>query len=205
MRLAIFGATGRTGRVAVTQALEAGHQVTAFVRSPEGLTVRHRDLDTLVMPTLDSEVLRSGLAGVDAVVSTLVGSVRNGSPARTWTAAALGAMEENGVRRVLVTSAAPIGEQGPRKSLPYRIVGWIFRDAHRDLAEMETVVRSSPLDWTVVRPPRLTNGPRTGRYRLAMGENVASGFSVSRADLAEALLRLVDDPDASKQCVGIAY
>lgn len=205
MRLAIFGATGRTGRVAVTQALEAGHQVTAFVRSPEGLSVRHRDLKTVVMPILDAEVLRSGLTGVDAVVSTLVGSVRNGSPARTWTVGALRAMSENGVRRVLVTSAAPIGAAGRRKPLSYRIVGWVFQDAHRDLAEMEAVIRASSLDWTVVRPPRLTNGPRTGRYRLAMGENVASGFSISRADLADTLLRLVDDPDAVKQCVGVAY
>lgn len=205
MHLAIFGATGRTGRLTVTQALEQGHQVTAFVRSAESLPLQHPELETAVMPVLDPGLLRSRLAEADAVLSALGGSVRHGSPARVWTAEIIEAMNDNGVRRLLVTSAAPIGVSPSRRPLAYKILSWVLRDVYEDLAGMENAVMDSSLDWTVVRPPRLTNGPRTGRYRTAVGENVASGYSVSRADLADALLTLAENPDTSKWCVGVAY
>jgi putative NADH-flavin reductase len=153
----------------------------------------------------DPEALSAGMKGADAVVSVLNGSTRAGSPAATWTRAALSAMAECGIRRLVVTSAAPVPLRGGPAPLAYRLVGWVFRDAHRDLAAMEDIVRRSDADWTIVRPPRLTNGSRTGRYRLETGGNVPRGFSLSRADLAGAVLGLIDEPAAARRGVGVAY
>lgn len=203
--MALFGATGRTGRVLVAQALDRGHQVTALVRSLDRLPIDHPALTKVQMREPDPQALSVDLKGADAVVSVLNGSVRAGSPAATWTRAALTAMTECGIRRLVVTSAAPIPLRGGPAPLPYRLVGSIFRDSHRDLAAMESVVHSSGADWTIVRPPRLTNGPRTGRYRREVGGNVPRGLSISRADLAGAILRLIDDPAVVRQGVGVAY
>ncbi|XVQ14170.1 NAD(P)-dependent oxidoreductase [Spirillospora sp. CA-255316] len=205
MRLAVFGGTGRTGRLLVAQALDDGHRVAAFVRSPDRLRIAHPDLTKVRMGEPDPAALSAGMKGADAVVSVLNGSTRAGSPAATWTRAALAAMRECGVRRLVVTSAAPVPLRGGPAPLAYRLVGWIFRDAHRDLAAMEDIVRRSDADWTIVRPPRLTDGPRTGRYRLETGGNVPRGFSISRADLAEAVLGLIGEPAAAGRGVGVAY
>ena len=80
----------------------------------------------------------------------------------------------------------------------------ILRRHYADLATMEDAVRDSGLDWTIVRPPRLTDKPLTGRYRTAYGENLRRGLTVSRADVAQLMLRVLDQPAAVKQTVGIA-
>jgi uncharacterized protein YbjT (DUF2867 family) len=80
-----------------------------------------------------------------------------------------------------------------------------FRRPYADLALMEDLVRDSGLDWTIVRPPRLTDGPLTGRYRTAYGRNLHRGVRIARADVAHLMLAVLDRADAVKQTVGIAY
>jgi putative NADH-flavin reductase len=75
---------------------------------------------------------------------------------------------------------------------------------YADLAVMEDVLRASDLDWTVIRPPRLTNRPPTGKYRIAYGESVRGGLGISRADVAHLMLDVLDRPETIKQTVGIA-
>jgi putative NADH-flavin reductase len=79
-----------------------------------------------------------------------------------------------------------------------------FREHYVDLGITEDLVRDSGLDWTIVRPPRLTDGRLTGTYRTAMGRNVRGGFSVSRADVAHLMLRVIDDPESIKETIGVA-
>ncbi|GAB3483304.1 NAD(P)-dependent oxidoreductase [Nocardiopsis coralliicola] len=205
MWLSIFGATGRTGRLLVARALQEGHHVTAFVRSPQRLPLDHPRLVKATLGDTAASSLASGMKGSDAVLSVLDGSIRDGRPATVWTRAALAAMEECGIERIVVTSAAPVGARGGRSPLLYRLVGWVFRDSHRDLATMEDAIAGSSAAWTIVRPPRLTNGPATGTYRVAIGSGVPRGWSLSRADLASAVLRFADDPAAVRRGVGIAY
>jgi putative NADH-flavin reductase len=69
---------------------------------------------------------------------------------------------------------------------------------------MEDILRDSGLDWTVVRPPRLTDKPLTGSYRTAYGQNLRGGFLVSRADVAQLMLRVLEQPQTIKQAIGIA-
>ncbi len=80
-----------------------------------------------------------------------------------------------------------------------------LRKHFADLALTEDILRDSGLDWTVVRPPRLTNGPLTGTYRTAYGQNVRGGIFVSRADVAHLMLRALEQPETIKQTIGIAY
>ena len=80
----------------------------------------------------------------------------------------------------------------------------MFREHYADLALMEDILRENGLDWTVVRPPRLTDRPLTGRYRTAYGRNLRRGVVVSRADVAQLMLRVLDQPQAIKQAIGIA-
>lgn len=91
------------------------------------------------------------------------------------------------------------------RRLVHPILYRFFGEGYADMARMEQVLRRSEADWTVVRPPRLTNGPATGRYRTAVNRHLARGRTISRADLATAMLQLLDDPDAVRATVGIAY
>jgi uncharacterized protein YbjT (DUF2867 family) len=79
-----------------------------------------------------------------------------------------------------------------------------FREHYADLALMEDILRDSGLDWTVLRPPRLTDKPQTGTYRTAYGQNLRGGWFVSRADVAHHMLRVLEQPETIKQVVGIA-
>jgi hypothetical protein len=120
------------------------------------------------------------------------------------------AIDDTLAARLVVVSAAPVSDDLKGTTLPYRRLArpllWaLFRSAYADGARMEEEVAGSGLDWTILRPPRLTDKPRTGRYRLAVNGNLRRGDVISRADLADAILRLLDDPDAVKASVGIAY
>ncbi|QKW51765.1 NAD(P)-dependent oxidoreductase [Streptomyces buecherae] len=212
MRLTVFGATGGTGRLLVRQALDAGHQVTAVVRDPARLAVTHPELTVVTAPDLtDERALRPAVAGRDAVLSA-VGAPTN-KRAGIASAAARGivrAMAAGDVRRLVAISAAPVGEIPQGEALLGRAVMWplvraAFRKVYADLAVMERVVAASDTDWTLVRPPRLLDRPLTGTYRTALGTGVRDGHSLSRADLAHAMLALLDDPRAVRQYVGVAY
>src|SRR5262249_12606809 len=129
-------------------------------------------------------------------------------------------MQAPGPRRLVLVSAAPISTvPSPSHPHPPRhdpgdgffmrhlfspLTKLALRNQYRDLAAMEEIVRDSELDWTVVRPPRLTDKPPTGRYRIAYGHNLRRGFLISRADVADLMLRFIGDPTAIRQIVGIA-
>jgi hypothetical protein len=129
-------------------------------------------------------------------------------------------MQAEHVRRIIIVSAAPVGpvpvpgQPRPPKHDPgdgffmrylgSRIARTMFGRHYADLAETEQILRDSGLEWTVSRPPRLTDKPMTGVYRVALNRNIRGGFSVSRADVAHHMLRMVDQPETVKQVVGIA-
>jgi len=129
-------------------------------------------------------------------------------------------MQASGVRRIVVVSAAPIGTvPSPSRPHPPRhdpgdgffmrhlanpIVKSVLREHYADLARMEEVLRDSGLDWTVLRPPRLTDKPVTGAYRTAYDQNIHRGLFASRADVAQYMLRALDKPETFRRTVGIA-
>ena len=107
-------------------------------------------------------------------------------------------------------SAAPVGSAGKKDTFLYRFVArpllrTVFKGVYADLAAMEGEVRGSGTGWTIFRPPRLTEGPRTGRYRLGYDQSVVGANSISRADLADAMLNGLEDPAAIRTTLGIGY
>jgi putative NADH-flavin reductase len=220
MRLTIFAATGGVGRQVLEQAVAAGHDVTAVVRNPAKVAADVRIVRAdLADP--DPDVLASAVKGADAVLSGLGPHSRaEAGIAAPGTRAIVEAMKAADVRRILVVSAAPAGTV-PTPGRPHppkhdpgdgffmrHVLGPVSKVAlgpvFADLAEMEDVLRSSGLDWTSVRPPRLTDKPATGAYRTAVGENVRGGTVVSRADVAAFMLAVLDRPETIGQTMGIA-
>jgi putative NADH-flavin reductase len=222
MKLTIFAATGGIGRQLLEQAVAAGHQVTAVVRSPGKLSVPG-DVRVVAADLADADpaVLEAAVDGADAVLSGL-GPRSNAEAgiASHGTRAIVQAMQATGVRRIVVVSAAPIGTvPSPGRPKPPRhdpgdgffmrhlfshMAKAAFREHYADLALMEDVLRDSGLDWTVIRPPRLTDKPLTGSYRVAYGRNLPGGWSASRADVAHLMLGVLHQPETLKQAIGIA-
>jgi putative NADH-flavin reductase len=220
MKLTIVAATGGIGRQLLEQALAAGHDITAVVRDPAKLSHEVRAV-AVDLTDPDPAALGSAVGGADAVLSGLGPRSRaDAGVATRGTAALVDAMHTTGVRRILVVSAAPVGTV-PSPDRPHPPAhdpgdGWfmrhvaspatkaVLREHYADLARMEDVLRDSGLDWTVVRPPRLTNKPVSGTYRTAYGRNLRRGWFISRADVAHYLLHAIDNPETYGQAVGIA-
>ena len=221
MRLTIVAATGGIGGHLLRQALDAGHDVTAVVRSPEKITLPVRVVKAdLADP--DPAVLRDAVKGADAILSGLgARTSAEAGVARRGTQALVDAARATGVRRIVIVSAAPIGtvpspeRPDPPKHDPgdgffmrqlgARFARTMFRTHYADLARMEDVVRASGLDWTISRPPKLSDKPLTGHYRTALDRNIRGGFSISRADVAHQMLRSLDQPETIHHAVGVAY
>ncbi|MFI6939215.1 NAD(P)-dependent oxidoreductase [Streptomyces sp. NPDC050418] len=213
MKITVFGATGGIGQEIVRQALAAGHQVTAVVRDPARLSVQGERLEVFRADLSDPEALRAAVAGRDAVLSGLgargMQDAKSGIAARL-TRPVLRAMEAEGVRRLLVVSAAPLAPEPARREpvadrLMLGIVGRVLKAVYDDLRVMEDELARSATDWTSVRPPRLQDKPVTGTYRREIGGNPRSARFIGRADVAHAMLAMVDDPATVKQGVGVAY
>jgi uncharacterized protein YbjT (DUF2867 family) len=220
MKLTVFAATGRIGGHILEQALAAGHDVTAVARNPAALPAAVRTV-AADLGTVDPADLEPAVAGADAVLSGLGPRSRaDAGIASKGTRAIVQAMQATGARRVVVVSAAPVatvaspGRPNPPRHDPGD--GFLMRhlvapalvaalrEVYDDLALMEDVLRDSGLDWTAVRPPRLTNRPLTGAYRTALGRNLRHGLLVSRADVAHLMLAVLDRPETVGQTIGIA-
>ncbi|PBC71611.1 putative NADH-flavin reductase [Streptomyces sp. TLI_235] len=226
MKLTVVAATGGIGRLVLDQALAAGHDITVLVRNPDRLTPEQRASDRIRVVTADLSApdpaaLERAVDGADAVLSGLgARSNAEAGVAERGTRALVRAMRSTGTRRIVVVSAAPIGTvPSPRRPAPPRhdpgdgflmrhllgpAVKTALRTHYADLARMEDELRDSGLDWTVVRPPRLTDKPATGSYRTAYGRNVRGGWSIPRGDVAHHMLSLLDDPRTVHETVAVA-
>ncbi|WP_119070108.1 NAD(P)-dependent oxidoreductase [Rubrobacter indicoceani] len=220
MRLTIFGATGATGRRLVERAVAEGHEVTAFVRSPSRMRGRHERLSVVVGDVRDAARVEEAVAGRGAVISSLGGGPSNplhprrpgrtGGPSSVGTRHIVTAMEKHGVRRFACQSAWGAGESKAALDAP----GWAFmkilvppflRDEYADKDLQEEIIRESRLDWVIVRPMLLTNGPWTGDYRVGEGLRPGRRPWISRADVAEFLLRQLDDDAFVRRTPAIGY
>jgi len=212
MKLTVFGATGGVGGQVVRQALEAGHKVTAVVRDAARFDLSHPALEVATVPDLSNfELIRPVLDGSDVVISGVGPRGRKDGPvASTSTRGILRAMDASGVRRFVAISAVPVGPVPDGESFLNRrvvlpLIGAIARAVYVDLAAMEDEIRRSDTEWTVVRPPKLNDKARSGKYRTAVGANVPRTYSISRADTADAMLAVLDDPATIRQAVGVGY
>ena len=208
-RVLVLGATGGTGRQVVSQAVQQGYEVTALVRSPERLDTTVERLRVVSgSVTEDGQALSAAVRGQDAVISVLgVGnSLKSSGLIARSVPAIVRAMESQGVRRLIFTSAYGVGTtRRDVPLLPRILMRLLFRDLYSDKEAGEDELRRSNLDWTLVYPVTLTDGPRSGRYRV--GERLAlRGFpTVSRAEVADFLLTQIEDRTYLRKGVLISY
>ncbi|TGE27714.1 NAD(P)-dependent oxidoreductase [Hymenobacter metallicola] len=209
MNLLIFGATGGTGRQLVLQALEAGHHVTAFVRTPAKLALAHPQLRLVQGDVLDYAAVLAAMPGHDAVLSALgAPATRKEAVRSTGTRHILRAMEACGLQRFICLTTLGMGDS--RAALPftykYFIVPLFLRSAFADSEIQERYIRQSPVAWTIARPGTLTNGSRTGTYHHGFAAT-ATGLKIriSRADVADFMLRQLHETTYLRQAASLSY
>lgn len=206
MNIIIFGANGGIGIQTVEQALAAGHHVTAIARRPESINLQHECLQVIRGDVMDLASINAPMRGQEIVISSL-GTAK--SEATTLYSQGvsniMSAMGQAGVRRLLCISASGL-EPGPLwQKVAAKLFLWTFlKEMYLDLVRMETVVKASTLDWTIVRPPRLTDKPRTGRYHTAVNGHV-SGSAIARADVADYMLNHLTDQQTYRGIAELAY
>lgn len=209
MKLFVLGATGPTGLQIVQQALAQGHAVTAFVRDPAKLTFTDKNLK-LVTGSLpgDARALAEALRGHDAVISSL--GLHNVLKSNGFIESSMRelvpAMEKQGLHRLIIVSAYGVGDTRRHAPLLPRIMyRLLLRDIFADKKAGEDIVRASSLDWTVAYPTLLTDGPRTGNYRAAERLELKGLPKISRADVADFVLRQIKDRAFLKKVAVISY
>jgi len=200
MKLFVMGATGRTGQEVVQQAIARGHYVTAFVRSPESITLRNERLTVLKGNAMDENELSEAMQNHDAVISTLGPRevFRPGTLLHDSALATTRAMNRSGVKRLVVLSAA-----AHFPGIPNRIASFIMRNHMRDSLAMEAIVQANGLDWTIARPPRLTQED-SFTYRSREGAAPRMCFTLSRKAVAAFMLDAIEQKKHVHKIVGIA-
>ena len=193
MKIVIFGAAGASGRELVEQALAQGHEVTAFARNPAAVLIENPKLKVVQGDALDAARVAEAVAGRDAVLFAI--GINRRSTMTVCTDATrniIAAMNEHNVRRFVVLSAYGASETKDT-ALYSKVLRSLIGKRVMDKDRQEELIRASGLDWVLVRPPLLTNGARRSRYRTGFDIPIKLFSSVSRADVAEFMLRQLTD------------
>ena len=195
--VAIFGATGRAGKHLVQQALERSYCVRALARDPGKLAMQNEHLLVIQGSLSDTARVEQVVAGADAVLSVL-GPTSNEPTFEIsqGTTTIIKAMKQRGVKRLIISAGAGVGDPGDAPKLFNKLISVALkataRNVYEDMLKTVALARESGLEWTVVRVPRLTDAPPTGHVRVGM-VGKGTGANLSRADMAEFMLKQVDN------------
>lgn len=207
MKVIIFGATGSVGRKIVTQALDEGHAVTAFVRNPAKFNLNHPNLRLAQGDVLDQNSVDAAINGHEAVLCA-IGAGRKGTVRAQGTANIIQAMNKHGVRRLICQSTLGAGDSAADLNFfwKYLMFGLLLRPAFADHQLQEQYIKDSNLDWTIVRPAALTDGPATHNYLhgFAHGQKKLA-LKISRADVADFMLEQLRNTRYLLQTPGLSY
>ncbi len=188
MKLAIFGASGRTGKYLVQKALDAGHEVTALVRTPAKLTVQHDRLHVIEGDAHDQTAVERTIAGGDVVLSAM------GQYSQAITNI-LAAMKKHGVKRVVVAAGAGVPDPNDKPRLINYLISFLIktfsRKTYNEAIKQNEILRASDVDWTMCRAPMLTDEP-PGKYKVTyVGKEMYR--TLSRASYADFILKQATD------------
>jgi uncharacterized protein YbjT (DUF2867 family) len=211
MKLIVFGANGPTGRILTRLALEEGHEVVAFTRSPESFPIEHTALEVVAGDVHDRAAVEAAIVGTDAVLCTL-GVPFAKTPITVYSDGVtniIAGMGAAGIKRlVAVTSSAveahpePLGGFLFAKVMQPYVVKVLGRTLYDDMRRMEAIVRHSDLAWTIVRPSGLFEAPEVSPYEIAL-DHIGHRFT-SRTDLADCLLRQATDDQYVQATIAVA-
>jgi putative NADH-flavin reductase len=209
MKLVIFGATGRTGKYLLKQALEAGNEVTAVVRNPDRISTPNSDsLNVIAVDVMDPVAIVDAVADADAVITAIGPPGRASSTVTADSARSIvTAMRHTGARRLITISGSMVDDTGDGPLLRYLgkpITRRVYRGAYEDMRNAEREIHNSALEWTIMRPPRLTEKAATGHYRTQLDRNLPRAFKISRADLATSTLAIINDTNTFHRHVFVA-
>jgi putative NADH-flavin reductase len=207
MRLVILGATGGTGIALLRRSITSNHSVTAFVRNPEALKEFRDHVEVRTGDLLNQADLARVLRDQDAVLSGFGPRVpvakSDAHLLRDFAMALTGAMQQSGVRRLVIISTAFLFKDSILP--PTFLLGQLlFPSVVKDSADMESMIQESSSDWTIVRPPRLTDSPFTGHYRERIDHLPRFGFKISRADVADYFIKSLTNQSLTRRIVGIS-
>jgi putative NADH-flavin reductase len=200
-KVLVIGASRGIGVETVKAALRAGHSVRALARSAASMPIQNADLDKVSGNALDSDTVRKALEDVDLVIETLGVDI---SPRAIFerttlfsqsTRILVDAMKAAGVKRLIAVTGLGAGDSRGHGGLLYDLVVFplLLKRVYDDKDVQEWIIKSSGLDWTIVRPGLLTNRPATGRYRILTASKDWRFGMISRADVANFLVQAIDD------------
>ena len=187
MRISVLGATGRTGQLLVAELLRRGHELTVLARSPEKLGARLAAVRVVPGASTEADALATLLEGAEAVVSALGPTSRHSTVMSDTARVLVPAMQQRGIRRYVGVSGTGVDMEGDRKGRKDRMISSMIRRVGgpmaTDKALEHRILAASDLEWTLARPPRLVDGPATGRVAHD-ARTPGRSNSIRRADLA---------------------
>jgi uncharacterized protein YbjT (DUF2867 family) len=209
-KVVVFGATGPTGQRIVSRALEEGYRIIAAARHPAAVRTDQPEAEVVSVdvtdPRADLDPLIKGAAGVLSALGS-----RGHQPTTVYSTGIRRINEAMGrqqVRRLICISSdgidIPPGLPWPQRVVMAQVIQRLYRHQYTDMARMEAYLDGVPLDWTVIRAPRLTDAPATGRTRVSLDQPILDGGSLRRADLAEFMLDALDRPETYRRRVHLA-
>ena len=206
MKIVIFGASGRTGKLLVSMCIQAGHHVVAYVRNQDSIVKKHENLHIVVGQLNEIDKLRNAISGADACISTLGGSSLT-KPTLEFTQGVrnvIQVMEDEKVNRFVYMSSLGVGESKKIMApiVRFFVVDLLLRVPFADHAFNESKIIASKLDWTIVRPGGLRDESSAPSLRYGTrNEAIKGNLRVSRLDVAKFLLEQVTDNQFSKKSV----
>lgn len=207
MKIIIFGATGTIGKKLLEQSLEQNYEVTAFVREPSKVEIQHNNLKIIKGDVLNLPSVEKAVIGHAAVLCAL-GAGRKGVVRAEGTSNIIKAMEKAGISRIICQSSLGVGDSWDSLNFFWRHImfGLLLKDAFRDHEIQEKYVKQSHLDWIIIRPGAFTDGQLTGNYKHGFaGNDKSTKLKISRADVADFMLKQLTDNRYLKQTPGLSY
>ena len=204
MNVIVFGANGKTGRLVVEKLLEEGHEVTAFVRNPSALNIQHAHLHITEGQAIDKIAVGDAIKGKELVISCLGSDkgLKKTTVLHEMTSNIVAAMKEHNVTRIIYMASAGIDNEIPGVigKITTMLLGNVLKDHHNAVAE----IKKNKLNYTIARPLSLTDHPYTGKYREVKTGIPEKGRSISRADVADFIIRAMTDEQYHHQSIGLS-
>jgi len=212
MKIVLWGATGLTGREILSQALNGGHEVKAVARNPGQIEAEHANLSVVQGDVLNPQSVQEAVAGGEVVISAL-GSGTSFAQARKPTtlysegfANIVAAMRKHDIRRFIALLSVGTVPDPNEAFIHKKLIRPLIRGTYDDMRRAENFLAGcNDIDWIGIRPLRLMNTPRTGKYRIGVDILPPGGIKISRADVAEFILKQVYTDEHLRSYVTIAY
>ena len=212
MRILILGSTGRTGRILLSEAFRRGHQVTVLISHKGALRIKSKSIKAFEGTPLNKFTLADAMHGCDAVLSALNISRVSDFPwsklrtSKDFLSASMkhiiDAATENGIKRIVITTAWGVAET--QKDIPFWF-RWLIKNSnirypYYDHERQEQILKSSDMDWTIVRPVGLTDSTKVRNVKVSLNNQPKPSLTISRRNVATFMLDALEKNLYVREC-----